>query len=331
MADQITAATGGERYIPYAERTGNESIVYFTRDLSPEGLMKVYERVNGAITGKVAIKLHTGEPHGPNIIPPAWVKAFMAKELPDATIIETNTYYDGDRYTTEQHRQTLKINGWTDFTTVDITDEHGTATLPVKGGKWFTEMSVGASLPTYDSMVVLTHFKGHLMGGFGGSNKNIGIGCADGRVGKKMLHFKNDDEWGVTHEELMEKISESTKAVIDHFGKHITYVNVLRNMSVSCDCEGVAAEPVVTPNVGILASVDILAADQASVDMVAAMKEEDHHALMERMTTRHAFRQLSYMKELGMGNDRYILIDVDNGDERITAADAVAGVTPFQG
>ena len=331
MANQVTAATGGERYVPYAQRTGNESIVYFTRDLSPEGLMKVYERVNGTITGKVAIKLHTGEPHGPNIIPPAWIKAFMAKELPDATIVETNTYYDGDRYTTEQHRQTLKVNGWTDFTTVDITDEHGTTMLPVKGGKWFTEMSVGASLPSYDSLVVLTHFKGHLMGGFGGSNKNIGIGCADGRIGKKMLHFKDNDEWGVTHEELMEKISESTKAVIDHFGKHVTYVNVLRNMSVSCDCEGVAAEPVVTPNVGILASVDILAADQASVDMVAAMKEEDHHALMERMTTRHAFRQLSYMKELGMGNDRYILIDVDNGDKRITAADAVAGVVPFQG
>lgn len=331
MASQATAGVGGERYIPYAERTGNESIVYFTRDLSPEGLMKVYERVNGTITGKVAIKLHTGEPHGPNIIPPAWIKAFMARELPDATIVETNTYYDGDRYTTEQHRQTLKVNGWTDFTTVDITDEHGTTMLPVKGGKWFTEMSVGASLPSYDSLVVLTHFKGHLMGGFGGSNKNIGIGCADGRIGKKMLHFKDNDEWGVTHEELMEKISESTKAVIDHFGKHVTYVNVLRNMSVSCDCEGVAAEPVVTPNVGILASVDILAADQASVDMVAAMKEEDHHALMERMTTRHAFRQLSYMKELGMGNDRYILIDVDNGDKRITAADAVAGVVPFQG
>ena len=330
MADQITAATGGERHVPYAQRTGNESIVYFTRDLSPEGLMKVYERVNGAITGKVAIKLHTGEPHGPNIIPPAWVKEFMARELPDATIIETNTYYDGDRYTTEQHRQTLKINGWTDFPTVDITDEHGTTTLPIEGGKWFTEMSVGASLPDYDSLVVLTHFKGHLMGGFGGSNKNIGIGCADGRIGKKMLHFKDDDEWGVTQEELMEKISESTKAVIDHFGKHVTYMNVLRNMSVSCDCEGVEAEPVVTPNVGILASVDILAADQASVDMVAAMKEEDHHALMERMTTRHAFRQLSYMKELGMGNDRYILIDVDNGDKHITAADAVEGVVPFQ-
>ena len=319
----------GQRYIPYAERTGNESIVYFTRDLSPEGLMKVYERVSGAITGKVAIKLHTGEPHGPNIIPPAWIKEFMAKELPDATIIETNTYYDGDRYTTEQHRQTLKVNGWTDFTTVDITDEHGTATLPVKGGKWFTEMSVGASLPTYDSMVVLTHFKGHVMGGFGGSNKNIGIGCADGRIGKKMIHASESDEWGTVEEELMEKITESTKATIDYFGKHVTYVNVLRNMSVSCDCEGVEAEPVVTPNVGIVASVDILAVDQASVDMVYAMKEEDRHALVERIESRHGHRQLSYMKELGMGNDRYILIDVDNGDKRITTADAVADVVPF--
>ena len=331
MEERKKAGTGGERYVPYEERTGNESIVYFTRDLSPEGLMKVYERVNGNICGKVAIKLHTGEPHGPNIIPPAWIKVFMEKELPDATIIETNTFYDGDRYTTEQHRKTLEVNGWTEFTTVDITDEHGTATLPVKGGKWFDEMYVGKSLPTYDSMVALTHFKGHVMGGFGGSNKNIGIGCADGRIGKGMIHAKNGDDWGVNQEELMEKITESTKATIDFFGKHVTYVNVLRNMSVSCDCEGVEAEPVVTPNVGILASVDILAVDQASVDMVASMTEEQHHALMERITTRHGFRQLSCMKEMGMGNDRYILIDVDNDDRRITAADAVADVKPFEG
>ncbi|MBO6158837.1 MAG: DUF362 domain-containing protein [Firmicutes bacterium] len=321
----------GRKYIPYNQRTGNESIVYFTRDLSPEGLMKVYERVNGQICGKVAIKLHTGEPHGPNIIPPAWIKAFMAKELPDATIVETNTYYDGDRYTTEQHRKTLKINGWTDFTTVDITDEEGTIMLPVKGGKWFTEMSVGSHLPSYDSLVVLTHFKGHQMGGFGGSNKNIGIGCADGRIGKGMIHAIDGDPWGVVEEELMEKISESTKATIDYFGKHITYVNVLRNMSVSCDCEGCAAAPVTTPNVGILASVDILAADQASVDMIAAMGERDRRDLIERIETRHGYRQLSYMKELGMGNDKYILIDVDHEDQRITPADAVEGVVPFEG
>ncbi len=331
MPEKTTAGAGGQNYIPYAERSGPESVVYFTRDLSPEGLKKVYERVKAGITGKTAIKLHTGEPHGPNIIPAAWVNEFMRTELPEGTIIETNTFYDGDRYTTEQHRETLKVNGWADFTTVDITDEHGTVMLPVKGGKWFSEMSVGKSLPEYDSLVVLTHFKGHTMGGFGGSNKNIGIGCADGRVGKGMIHAKDGNDWGVDKEELMEKITESTKAVIDYFGEHVTYVNVLRNMSVSCDCEGVDAQPVVTPNVGILASVDLLAADQASVDMIHAMKEEDRHALVERMESRHGYRQLSYMKELGMGNDRYTLIDIDNGDKVITPAVAVEGVVPFVG
>lgn len=325
------AGTGGEHYIPYSERTGNESIVYFTRDLSPEGIAKVYEQVCHHIGGKVAIKLHTGEPHGPNIIPPSWVKEFMQRELPDATIIETNTFYDGDRSTTERHRKTLEINGWTSFTTVDITDEHGTAMLPVHGGKWFTEMSVGASLPTYDSLVVLTHFKGHLMGGFGGSNKNIGIGCADGKIGKGMVHGKDSIGWGAGQEELMEHICESTKSVLDHFGDKAVFINVMRNMSVSCDCEGVAALPVTTPNVGILASVDILAADQASVDMIQAMEEKDKHDLIERIESRHGYRQLTYMKELGMGNDRYVLIDLDNGGARIDAAQAVAGVVPFQG
>ena len=325
------AAANGQKYVPYGERTGNESLVYFTRDLSPEGLIKIFEKVKGNIQGKVAIKLHTGEPNGPNIIPAAWVKEFMEKELPDAAIVETNTFYEGPRQTTEQHRKTLEINGWASFTTVDITDEHGTTMLPVKGGKWFTEMSVGASIPDYDSMVVLTHFKGHVMGGFGGSNKNIGIGCADGQIGKKMIHANDNGDWGVAKEELMEKITESTKAVIDYFEKNIVYVNVLRNMSVSCDCEGVDAEPVVTPNVGILASVDILSADQASVDMIAAMTEEDHHDLIERIESRHGYRQLSYMKELGMGNDRYVLIDIDNDGKHITAADAVEGVKPFVG
>ena len=318
----------GNRYVPYEERTGNESIVYFTRELSPEGLEKIYEQVNGTICGKVGVKLHTGEPHGPNIIPSAWVKAFMAKELPDGTIVETNTFYEGDRYTTEQHRKTLEINGWT-FCPVDIMDAEGTAALPVKGGKWFDEMSVGKSMLDYDSLLILTHFKGHTMGGFGGSNKNIGIGCADGRIGKKMIHEKNGNQWGVAEEELMEKITESTKATIDHFAGHIAYINVLRNMSVSCDCEGVGAAPVVTPNVGILASLDILAADQASVDMIQAMTEKDHHDLIERIATRHGYRQLSYMKELGMGNDRYVLIDLDHDGRRITPGDAVAEVVPF--
>lgn len=331
MSEEKKAGTGGQRYVPYEERTGNESIVYFTRDLSPAGLCRIYERVSANICGKVAIKLHTGEPHGPNIIPAAWVKEFIAGELPDATIIETNTFYDGDRYTTERHRKTLEINGWTSFTTVDIADEFGTVMLPVKGGKWFDEMSVGASTVGYDSLVALTHFKGHTMGGFGGSNKNIGIGCADGRVGKGMIHARGGDMWGISEEEFMERMTESAKATIDFFGKNVAYVNVMRNMSVSCDCEGVEAMPVVTPNVGILASVDILAIDQACVDLIHAMTEADHHDMLERIASRHGYRQLSYMKELGMGNDRYVLIDTDNGDKRITAADAVDGVVPFEG
>ena len=161
--------------------------------------------------------------------------------------------------------------------------------LPVKGGKWFKEMSHGSHMTNYDSMVVLTHFKGHTMGGFGGSNKNIGIGCADGRIGKGMIHAKNGNDWGVVEEELMEKITESTNATIDHFGKKVTYINVMRNMSVSCDCEGVGAMPVVTPNVGILASTDILAIDQACVELVYAMEEKDNAAFGENRNPTRAF------------------------------------------
>ena len=245
--------------------------------------------------------------------------------------METNAYYRGGRYTTQQHRETIQINGWT-FCPVDIMDEHGTAMLPVKGGKWFSEMSVGKDLLDYDSLFVLTHFKGHAQGGFGGSNKNIGIGCADGRIGKAMIHTTpgSTDQWDIAREEFMERMTESAKSVVDHFGEHITFVNVLRNMSVSCDCEGVAAAPVVTPNIGILASRDILAIDQASVDLVYALKEEDRHALVHRIESRHGLRQLTYMKELHMGNDRYHLIDIDHGDQEISLAEAVRDVVPFQ-
>lgn len=147
-----------------------------------------------------------------------------------------------------------------------------------------------------------------------------------------MIHTTpgSDDMWDISNEEFMERMMESAKAVVDHFGEHIAFVNVLRNMSVSCDCEGTAAMPVVTPNIGILASLDILAIDQASVDLVYALKESDRHDLVERMESRHGLRQLTYMKELGMGNDRYQLIDLDHGDDQIQPQDAVKDVVPFQ-
>lgn len=320
---------GGDIYLPYDQRKGNESIVYFTRELSAEGLKKAFEKVNAGLSGRIAVKLHTGEPKGPNIIPGPWVESLLKDELPDATIVETNTYYEGDRYTTEQHRRTLDVNGWT-FAPVDIMDEDGSVLLPVRRGHWFKKMSVGKNMLNYDSMLVLTHFKGHTQGGFGGSNKNIGIGCADGRIGKKWIHTTpGQEQWSIGREEFMERMTESAKATVDHFGRHITFVNVMRNMSVDCDCTGVEAAPVVTPDVGILASADILAVDQACVDIVYAMKPEEHRDLVERIESRHGLRQLSYMKELGMGNDRYVLIDLDNDEARICPEDCVCGLKPF--
>lgn len=291
-------------------KTAKVATVYFTRDLSAQGLEKIYKKVNANIDGRVAIKLHTGEKNGPNILPRAWVKELQAA-IPNSKIVETNTYYAGDRYTTAQHRETLKVNGWT-FCPVDILDENGTVMLPVKGGKHFTEMSMGKNILNYDSLLVLTHFKGHTMGGFGGSMKNIAIGMADGRIGKAMIHTGNSgSQWGISKEPFMENMAESAKATIDHFGKHITFINVLRNMSVSCDCEGVQAQPVKIKDIGILASRDILALDQASVDMVYTVDDPGNHDLKERIASRKGLRQLSYMEELGMGNRHYRIVDLD--------------------
>ena len=328
-ANRPVPGKDGNKYVPFEDRTGDSSVVFFTRDLSEEGLKKIFDKVSSVLREKTAVKLHTGEAEGPNIIPRPWVKELLASRLPDAAIIETNTYYEGSRYTTEEHRKTLEINGWT-FCPVDITDSDGVAALPVKGGKWFREMHVGKSMLNYDSLLVLTHFKGHMMGGFGGSNKNIGIGCADGRIGKAEIHTAvgSANMWSIAEEELMERITESTKATVDYFAPHVCYINVMRNMSVSCDCEGPGAEPVVTPDVGIIASLDILAADNACMDLIYNLPDGGGKALIERVETRHGLRQLSYMKELGMGNDRYVLVDVDNEDREITARDAVKDVKP---
>lgn len=272
-------------------------------------MLKVYSEINRGITGRVAIKIHTGEPNGPNILPRDMVRT-LQQRIPDSSLVETNTLYKGKRFTTADHRETLKINGW-DFCRVDIMDEDGAVMIPVRGGRHFTQMSAGKHLLDYDSMVVLTHFKGHAMGGFGGSMKNIAIGCADGPVGKKMVHAAPDNDdyasW-LQGEPFQENMVESAKAIADHFGKGIVYINVLRHMSVDCDCAGTSAAPPKTRDVGILASTDLLAVEQASVDMVYGLPEEESHDLRERIESRKGLRQLSYMKEMKMGSDRYHLI-----------------------
>jgi uncharacterized protein len=287
----------------------NRAQVFFTKDISAAGLLNIYSKINQNITGKTGIKLHTGERHGPNILPRDMVKA-LQQQIYNSILVETNTLYMGNRFTTADHRETIKINGW-DFCPVDIMDEDGAVMIPVKDGKHFKEMSVGKHMLYYDSMVVLTHFKGHASGGFGGSLKNIAIGCADGPIGKKMIHGAPDNvhyELWLKGEPFQENMVESAKAIIDHFGKRIVYINVLRNMSVDCDCAGIKAAPVKAHDLGILASTDLLAVEQASIDMVYKLPEAELHDLKERIESRKGLRQLSYMKEMKMGNDQYELI-----------------------
>ena len=192
-------------------------------------------------------------------------------------------------------------------------DEEGTVNLPVKGGKHFKEVSMGGHIVNYDSMIVLTHFKGHAMGGFGGSIKNIAIGCADGRIGKKQVHDapdnENYDKW-LMGAKFMENMVESAKATVDHFAPHIVYINVLRRMSVDCDCAGTNAEEPKARDIGILASKDILAVDQASIDMVYNLPEKEAHDLKERIESREGLHQLEYGDEIGIGTRQYELIEV---------------------
>ena len=314
--NKIMAAGEGSVKVSVNGGAGSRAKVYFSKNINAETLIKLYDMINEGIYGKTAIKLHTGEKNGPNILPREMVKAFQA-HVPNSNIVETNTLYIHDRDTTAKHRETLKVNGW-DFCPVDIMDEEGNVLLPVRGGKHFKEMSMGGHIVNYDSMIVLTHFKGHAMGGYGGSMKNIAIGCADGKIGKRWIHGvplgkELNDARDVIFwkEKLMETMAESAKATIDYFGKHIVFINVMRRMSVDCDCAGVAAAEPTIPDIGILASTDLLAIDQASIDLVYAQPEKYRHDLVERIESRHGLHQLVAMRELKMGNPQYELISID--------------------
>ena len=311
----------GSKNVTGQKFSGTAAKVYFTDKIDAAHLIKLYGMINENIYGKVGLKLHTGEPHGPNILPRDMVKAFQA-QVPNSAIIETNTLYNGARYTTEDHRQTLATNGWT-FCDVDIMDENEEiANLPVRGGFHLQEVAMGGHLVNYDSVVVLTHFKGHAMGGFGGSLKNIAIGMASGHLGKLQVHGYDREKYGMPpkgeswfdgtfplKEHFMELMADSGKATCDYFGKHIVFINVMRRMSVDCDCAGTAATEPTMADIGILASTDILAIDQACCDLVYTAK--DSADLRERIESRQGLRQLSAMAELGMGNPQYELISVD--------------------
>ena len=309
----------GSKNVTGTNYTGTAAKVFFTDKIDADHLIKLYNKINGEIFGKVGIKLHTGEPNGPNILPRDMVQKFQA-QVPNSNIIETNTLYDGARYTTEHHLATLKTNGW-NFCPVDIMDEdEGYVNFPVRGGFHLNEVAMGGHLANYDSVIVLTHFKGHAMGGFGGSLKNIAIGMASGHLGKVQVHGYPLEQmpppgpsWfdGTMplKEHFMERMADSGKATCDYFGKRIVFLNVMRRMSVDCDCAGTHAAEPTCADVGILASTDILAIDQACCDLV--WTATDTKDLRERIESRHGLRQLSAMAEHKMGNPQYELISVD--------------------
>lgn len=296
--------------------------VYFTRDLSPEGVQKIYEKINQGIIGKVGIKLHTGEPHGPNLLPIEYIKNLQSK-IPNGNIVECNVLYKSPRRETKTHRETIKINGF-DFCPVDIMDEDGDVmlstgvkefldkqidnfggTFPFEQGVHLQEIAIGKNVRKYDSLLVYTHFKGHAMGGFGGSLKNIGIGMASGKVGKRMIHGEG---WPLG-KGFLERMVESGKATAEHFKDHITYINVLKNISVDCDCDAHGTKPTCS-DIGILGSTDILAVDQAGIDMIYQMPADQLHDIAERIESRGGLHQLEYMEILGMGSREYNLVEI---------------------
>lgn len=286
-----------------------KATVYYSKVIDAEHLIKLYKKINANITGKVAIKLHTGEPNAPNILPRDMVKAFQA-QIPDSTIIESNVAYDSPRSRTETHRMILRDNGWT-FCPVDIIDEEGDVDYPVRNGFCLQKVAMGSHLNNYDSMIVLTHFKGHTIAGFGGSLKNIAIGCASGKVGKLQVHGLQDfGEW-VTGNKFMELLVDSGKAICDHFGDQIVFVNVLQRLSVDCDCAGAGATAPELPDLGILASTDILAVDQASIDMVYKFPGDEKKSLIERIESHQGLRQLTAMAQHNLGTSKYDLVTID--------------------
>lgn len=283
--------------------------VYFTRDLSPAGAIRAFDMLGIKLEGNVAVKLHSGEPGNQNFLRPAFMKDIV--EHVNGTIVECNTAYDGGRNTTEAHKKTMLLHGWTEIADVDIMDADGEMELPVHGGKHLDVNFVGKNLADYDSMLVLSHFKGHPMGGYGGALKNISIGIASSH-GKAYIHGVKDVNamWTADHDSFLECMADAAKSVVEYMHGKMAYVNIMCNMSVDCDCCAVAADPKIK-DIGILSSLDPVALDQACLDLVYASDDEGKTDLIERIESRHGVHTIEAAAEIGVGSREYELIDMD--------------------
>lgn len=289
------------------------STVYYIKDITPENLVKIYNALGRKAEGKVAVKMSTGESNKSHHLDPALIKPLI-DEL-GATIVECNTAYAGNRNTTEAHRKAAEEHGYTAITEVDIMDAEGDTILPLEGGKHLKHDIVGKHFTDYDFTVVLSHFKGHAMGGFGGALKNVAIGIASS-AGKAYIHSAGktanvDSIWKNTapQDDFLESMGEACKAVFAHTGDNILFINVANNLSVDCDCDGNPAAPKMG-DIGILASLDPVALDRACVDLVVNSDDPGKADLIERMESRHATHLLDYSEQLGIGSQKYNLVEL---------------------
>lgn len=283
--------------------------VYILKDITSENLVRIYEALNRPVEGKVAVKLSTGEPGGNNYLQPSLIKDLVQKM--NGTIVECNTAYGGGRSDTESHRKAAEDHGFTAVAPVDIMDAEGEVRLPVAGGKHLKEDIVGANYLNYDFTVVLSHFKGHAMAGFGGAIKNISIGIASSN-GKRLIHSAGTSttDWGnPEQDDFLESMTEAAKAIIDHCGDKILYISVANKLSVDCDCDSSPADPEMG-DIGILASLDPVALDKACTDLVRSSEDHGKIHLIERIDSRHGMHTLDYAEKLGLGSQKYELVEL---------------------
>jgi len=293
-----------------------KSKVYFTKEITEEGLIRIYEALGKELTGRVAVKISTGEPGGHNFLNPNLIKGLVSKL--NGTIVECCTAYRGKRFDPESHWQAIKDHGFLEIAPCDILDEESEKELRFEGGKHLKGVNyVGSHIDNYDAMLMLSHFKGHAMGGFGGALKNMSIGVAS-RNGKAWIHSagitKDPDEmWSHVSDQdgFLESMAEACKAVIKHFGKeNMAYINVVNNISIDCDCDANPHDPEME-DIGIFASLDSVALDQCCYDTIMNSKDKGKESLVKRMEEKHAIHTIEASADLGLGNREYEVLSID--------------------
>ena len=286
-----------------------KSKVYFSRNITPEKVVELYSMLGKELKGNVAVKLHSGEAGNQNFIKPEFWRPII--DHVGGTVVECNTAYEGERNTTEKHLKTIEKHGWNHYFNVDLMDAEGPdLELPVKNGRHLKKNFVGKHLANYDSMIVLSHFKGHPMGGYGGALKQLSIGIASS-YGKAYIHgvTEIDKIWTADHDSFLESMADAASSVVDYM-KDIAYINVMKNMSVDCDCCAEAEDPCMA-DIGILASLDPIAIDQACIDLVYAAKDDKGQAhLIERIESRNGIHTIEAAEKLGFGSREYELIEI---------------------